>query len=363
MYPQIFGFVGLGLIGGSIARALRKQYPDCQIVVYDIDSVSIQNALDEGICNDVCRDLSTDFSHCDYLFLCTPVECNSQLLPSILPYLKNDVIVTDVGSVKTPIHHQICSLNFASHFIGGHPMTGSEKSGFSASDAVLLENAYYVLSPEPQVSSDDISKFKNLVLSLGAIPIFLDHEKHDYITAAISHLPHMTAFCLVNLIAGKDQDGTMKLLAAGGFKDITRIASSSASMWEQICFENGSNIHLMIDNLIKQLLMLQTMIEEKKTSSLHQYFDQAKAYRDSFLDFPCGPIEKIYSFSVSVPDQTGIIAQIAVLLSKHDISIKNIGINHNRETIHGALSIDFYSSAGRDKAAALLKENHYQIFL
>ena len=145
-----------------------------------------------------------------------------------------------MGSVKTSIHEEVITLGMEENFIGGHPMAGSEKSGFASSRAHLIENAYYILTPSEKVSEDKIERYRKFIESLKAIPVILDYREHDSITGTISHLPHIIAATLVNYVKDHDTaDELMKALAAGGFKDITRIASSSPVMWQQICLKNG----------------------------------------------------------------------------------------------------------------------------
>ncbi len=137
-----------------------------------------------------------------------------------------DCILTDVGSVKTNIHEEAETLGIGKYFIGGHPMAGSEKSGYSNSKAMLIENAYYMLTPTPQVAEEKVANYEKFVESLKALPVILDYQQHDQVTGTISHLPHIIAvFSLVNFVKDTIQDELMKNLAAGGFKDITRIAS------------------------------------------------------------------------------------------------------------------------------------------
>ena len=134
------------------------------------------------------------------------------------------------------------------YFIGGHPMTGSEKSGYANATSYLLENAYYILTPSRQMSSELVQDFKEFIHSLGAIPLLLGFEEHDYVTAAISHLPHILAATLVNLVKKLDTpEETMKTIAAGGFRDITRIASSSPVMWQEVCLANQKQILQLLD--------------------------------------------------------------------------------------------------------------------
>ena len=227
------GFIGLGLIGGSLAKAIRQYYPDYQIVAFDKNKETLALATQESLIDVAATTIDENFRNCGYIFLCAPVSYNNAYLPQVKPFLDKDTILTDVGSVKTGIHKEVHRLGMDANFIGGHPMAGSEKSGYPNSKAMLLENAYFVLTPTKEVSREKVDAYTTLIESLKALPIELDCETHDYVTGTISHLPHIIASSLVNYVKQADtKDELMKLLAAGGFKDITRIASSSPTMWQ-----------------------------------------------------------------------------------------------------------------------------------
>ena len=251
------GFIGLGLIGGSVAKALRKYYPDYEIIAFDKNRETLALAVQEDIIQTACSSIDDNFRECSYIFLCAPVSYNTAYLSQLKELITPDCILTDVGSVKTSIHEEIAALGMEENFIGGHPMAGSEKSGFANSKAHLIENAYYVLTPTEKVSAEKTKAYRNLIASLKAIPIVLNYREHDFVTGTISHLPHIIASTLVNYVRDTDtKDELMKALAAGGFKDITRIASSSPVMWQQVCLKNRSNISRIlagyIDSLEKQ---------------------------------------------------------------------------------------------------------------
>ena len=357
------GFIGLGLIGGSIARALRKFYPECRLLAYDINNKALEAAVKEGIINTPLSSINESFRSCDYIFLCAPVTENDNCLMELKKYLSPDCLLTDVGSVKTDIHKNIEKAGLSSQFIGGHPMAGSERTGYINSRALLLENAYYILTPCEGVPEEIISDFKELIASLGAIPLILTCSQHDYVTAAISHLPHVVAASLVNLIKASDSsDGIMKLIAAGGFKDITRIASSSPVMWQQICLTNGENISSLLGRCIDSLNRIKTEIDHAGGDSLYHFFDEARSYRDSFIDASSGPIKKSYSINIEIADEPGALAAIATILALHQISIKNIGIVHNREQEDGVLRVEFYHEESIEQASEILRSKGYTIY-
>ena len=286
---------------------------------------------------------------------------------SYLEWLKDhmspDCIVTDVGSVKGEIHQAVEKLGLDDHFIGGHPMAGSEKTGFENATDMLIENAYYILTPTAQTDPAALEDFKELVASLGAIPMVLDYEQHDYATAAISHLPHIIAYSLVNLVKScDDRQETMKTIAAGGFKDITRIASSSPVMWENICLSNQEQILRLIDSFCEELGQMRSAIAASDSKVLMEAFTSAKDYRDSLTLHANGTLKQVYELYMDLLDEAGGIATVATILASNHLSIKNIGIIHNREFEDGVLHLEMYDSESLAAAITLLKKHHYTIY-
>ena len=362
MSTLTYGFIGLGLIGGSIAKAIRSTIPTAHILAYDTNIASLELAQNEHVIDRICPTIDSAFSICDYIFLCAPVSQNGENLLVLKEYLSPHTVLTDVGSVKTGIHRQIEELGLKNQFIGGHPMTGSERFGYPNSNAALLENAYYILTPSDNVPEDTLAEYRDLVESLGAIPLILSYAEHDYVTAAISHLPHVIAASLVNLVRDSDsKEGVMKMVAAGGFKDITRIASSSPTMWQQICLTNTDNISKLLKNYIKSLTDLLVCLDHRAEDALYDFFDTARNYRESFIDASSGPIKAEHVFTVDIADKPGAISAIASLLALHDVSIKNIGINHNREFAEGALRIEFYDQKTIEHAIEIMTDHGYKL--
>ena len=197
---KTIGFIGLGLIGGSIARTIRKFHPDYRLLAFDKDRSALAEAVSLNVINGICDIDDEQLYNCDYLFLCAPVEFNVEYMEKIKDSLGKNCILTDVGSVKSVIHEKVTELGLEGRFIGGHPMAGSERSGFSNSSDHLLENAYYIITPGGEVALEKISDFTELIASLGAIPLVITAEEHDFITAGVSHLPHIVASALVNLV-------------------------------------------------------------------------------------------------------------------------------------------------------------------
>ena len=362
METTTIGFIGLGLIGGSIARSLRKFHPEYRLMAYSATPATLAYAVDEKMIDEPLTKYDERFRECDYIFLCAPVDINIQYLKFLKDIMKPDCILSDVGSVKGPIHQAVTELGLDGNFIGGHPMAGSEKTGVRNSTDYLIENAYYIITPGGEINIVQLSAFIELVQSIGAIPMVLTYEEHDYITAAVSHLPHIVAASLVNLIHNLDTpDNHMRTVAAGGFKDITRIASSSPDMWQPICLENRTQISKVLDEYIRLLVQARCWVDSEEAGNIYQMFEKARDYRDSIPDGSSGSMQKIYYFYCDIYDEAGSIATIATMLATNNINIKNIGIIHNREFCEGVLRIEFYDQESCDTAKRILTERNYTL--
>ncbi len=286
-----------------------------------------------------------------------------EALEKLTHIVKPTCIVTDIGSTKRAITSLAQTLQFH-QFIGGHPMTGSEKSGISSSNSHLYENAYYILAPHKNTPDTMVRSLSTLIEQIGALPILVSSDEHDYITATISHVPHIIASAMVNMVQKLDNPKEqMHTLAAGGFKDITRIASSSPDMWQQICLTNKKKIIEIIDCFQDELSAIKSSIQLNHMEDVWQFFANSRDYRNSFSDRETGSIIKSYKITVDVVDQPGIIAEIATLLYKKGINIKNIGINNNREHQEGVLEILFYDFHSQEQSIEVLKNMHYKVYL
>lgn len=362
MQDSTFGFIGFGLIGGSIAKGIKRSFPKARIMAYMRTRSKLEQAQRDGIVDVILDGISDPLKECDIIFLCTPVEYNAQYLTSIRPYLKPGAILTDVGSTKTNIHQVVTELDMEDYFVGGHPMAGSEKTGYENTSDHLLENAYYIITPTVRSRKSDVDRIVAIASLIGSIPIVLDYQEHDRIVAAISHLPHLVASSLVNLVKDNDnEEEQMKRLAAGGFKDITRIASSSPEMWEQICMTNTDNIIQMMERYIGSLQQILDSLKAKEQSAIYNLFDISRTYRNSISETNRGSVTPEYSFTVDIVDEPGAISTLSCILSARGISISNIGINHNREHGEGALKIIFYDESSKRAAWEQLKKYNYEL--
>lgn len=351
------GIVGLGFLGGSLAKALIKSEKVKEIIACDKNIESLKQAKEEGVISDYSFDIDEKFEKCNFVFICTPVSFISEYAKKLDKIVNSNCIITDTGSTKKNILESSESLE--KEFIGGHPMIGSERSGYATSKELLFENSYYIITQSKRNKSESVEKLKELILEINAIPIIIDANKHDYITAAISHVPHVVAATLVNMVKNLDDENeTMKTLAAGGFKDITRIASSDPTMWENICSENREEI-------LKILNDFKTIIEkfERNISShkeTYEFFDSSKKYRDSFINKKING-NTMPELNITVKDENGAIAHITTILSNNDIGIKNIEVLNNRENNYGALRVIVRTYEEREKGYDVLKSFGFDV--
>ncbi len=357
------GFVGFGLIGGSIAKALKKQGADIRVLVYSRRvNPDLEVGVSEGVIDEIVYDIDDHFADCDVIFLCAPVRKIIDLLPRVKEVASDQCIITDVGSVKGEIVRAAAELGMSNKFIGGHPMAGSEKTGYANATDILLENAFYLLTPTGENSEEDITLLKDLVKMTGATCVVLDPDKHDHITAAISHVPHLLAVALVNLVRNHDDDEqTLKTFAAGGFRDITRIASSSPQMWEEICLTNSTAIDELLSELESMIKDYREEIGEGDGDSIFNAFETAGDYRNSLPKKANALVGKMHELFVNIDDRPGAIASIATILSVGGLSIRNIGIINNREFADGVLRIELNSDGDVEIARDLLMKHGYEV--
>lgn len=378
MIPQKIGFIGLGHIGGSVAKTIHRIYPGIEIIAFDTNEETLALAKKEDVIRegylgttDTCSapeaffKVSEAFLDCNYIYLCAPVLYNGEFLPYLKELVEKnpDLLITDVGSVKTGIHQEAINRGLEANFIGGHPMCGTEHSGYAHASAYMLENAYYIITPSAKIPQQKVQEFVAFTDTLDAITMVLDYKEHDFMVGAISHLPHVISATLVNLVKQEDNEKeTLRTIAAGGFKDITRISSSSPLMWENICRANKEQILKLIDTYIASMKQIRDTIETEYSKDIYSFFERAKDYRDTFSNAVAGPLGQTFHIYVDIQDEAGGIATVTTILATKGINIKNIGITHNREFQNGALSLEFYTYGALKQAVELLQKYHYTIY-
>jgi prephenate dehydrogenase len=360
--PKTVTIYSVGLLGGSIGLALKNSgFPGRVIGLSSPAKLPLAlkiGCIDEGHPYDKIGEI---IQRTDLLILCSPISAIMKTIESLvnLP-LPEGLVVTDVGSTKKTIC-EVASEKLPKqvHFIGGHPMAGSEKSGPSAADPYLFQNAIHVLTPlngTPSEKDRDIARFFEHYL--GSRTLFLDPDRHDKIVAAVSHVPHLLAVALVNAAQRADQEipGTLDL-AAGGFRDMTRIASAPYDLWHDILSTNKNAIGPLIDDLTSRLTAIKQRLEN---DTLRDLFEQSQATRSRIPINAKGFIRQLAEVLVVAKDQPGVIAHIANALAKETINIKDIEVLKVREGEGGTIRLAFESSTIAQKAITILKNAGFQ---
>jgi prephenate dehydrogenase len=347
--------VGVGLIGGSLATALRRKTPQLEVVGIDRRSV-IDEALAAGILSrgEEIASLESAISDADAVFLCTPIREILRLLPAAAQAVKSGALVTDVGSTKRRIVETADRVFPKDRFfIGGHPMAGAEGRGLKWADALLFENAVYALTPSSGLPPDLMKEFGSLLESIGSKILLLTPVLHDKIAAAVSHLPQLLAVTLMNLVAERQKDSPHFLkLAAGGFRDMTRIASSPYELWEPVVETNRTEILAFLDAFS---LALGKMRESVEKSDLKKSFQNAARNRLSIPKDTKGFLRPHFDLLVRVEDKPGVIASIAGALAERAVNIKDIEILKVREGDAGTLRLAFETPEARQTAISILE--------
>lgn len=352
-------FIGLGLIGGSMAAALKKRGHGGILTGYDVSDDAAVEGKRLGIIDTAAITLKEAVADADLVILCTPIGAYPQILEEISPHLKNGAVLTDVGSVKGCVADLVKKYVKSNiQFIGGHPMAGSEKGGLKAASATLFENAYYFLTPGQETVKDTIDKMETFVKALGAYPVVVGQREHDKITARISHIPHLAAVLLTNLL---DQEGGINSVtfAGGGFRDTTRIASGNPAMWKDIFFYNKEEMLQGIELLEGMLGEFRELLEEEKEAQVLNLLNKAKFIRDGVPKRLSDYMPPLYDLVVDVEDRPGILGDLTRLMGDHSMNIKEIEILHAREGEPGAVRIGFATVQEQEQAFFVLKEGGF----
>jgi prephenate dehydrogenase len=273
--------VGIGLIGGSLARALRAAGYAHEIVGCGRSVGNLQQAVELGVIDRAEVSLTDAVRHVDMVVLAVPVGCMAEILGEIGPALADRAVVTDVGSVKGSViaaaRHAL-GQRFA-NFVPGHPLAGTEQSGVAASQADLFQGRRVILSPEPETDATATASVRAMWEAAGAEVATLSAEDHDRILAVSSHLPHMLAYCLMDMVVRHDDHRAILECAAGGFRDTTRIAGSDPVMWRDICLANRDALLVALRQYHDDLGALTAAIEKGDGKWLCETFTRARHTR------------------------------------------------------------------------------------
>lgn len=276
--------IGLGLIGGSLAKALRCKGFSQKVTGFDLNSDELAAGVRLGVIDEAAEDLIEAVASADIVVLAVPVKATDKVLRLIAPALKAGAILTDVGSTKSNVVQAARDIfgELPPGFVPGHPIAGSEKSGVAASDENLFVRHKIILTPLPESAESAVLTVARMWLATGAEVLQMPLERHDQILAATSHLPHVLAFSLVDTLAREEDSTEIFRYAAGGFRDFTRIAASDPTMWHDICIANREALLAQIDQFSAGVDKLREAIDQGDSQSLLGIFTRAKASREHF---------------------------------------------------------------------------------
>jgi prephenate dehydrogenase len=276
--------VGVGLLGGSLGLALRRRKLAGSVAGFVRRRASLRECEKVGAVDCATLDLSEAVRGSDLVVLCTPIAQMEPLTKQMLPFLKRGAIVTDVGSVKKSVVQNLSKLvaTAGAHFVGSHPMAGSEKTGVAAARAELFIDAVCVVTPDRHSDRTAVRRVVGLWKSVGSRVLQMSPEAHDQLVSRSSHLPHVVAAQLANLVLGPGATKEQTLLCANGFRDSTRIASSSPEMWRDIALANRDNLLGALDNFMAGLTTFKRILKNGDPAAVSRFFEQAKARRDQW---------------------------------------------------------------------------------
>ena len=324
--PQRANVLGLGLIGGSIALALAGA--GYVVGGEDADGAKVDDAISRGIIQHAGL-----FPDAVITFVATPVGTVVEQVSRALA--ETSGVVTDVGSVKAHVARDIQSPRF----VPGHPMAGSELDGLDGADAAMFDGAVWVLTPTDDTSDASVALVAGLASRFGAEVVALDPEQHDDVVAVVSHVPHLTAATLMRLAESRSEEHLALLrLAAGGFRDMTRIASGRPNIWLDICEQNTDAIVRSLDALIEGLRDMRDVVQSGDRAGLLMRLDQARRARMN-LPTNAGPVENLAEVRIPIPDRPGSAADVFTLSGELAVNIYDFEVVHSVEGDRGVMVV------------------------
>ncbi|WP_457638327.1 prephenate dehydrogenase/arogenate dehydrogenase family protein [Oceanithermus sp.] len=334
---------------------IRERFLADEVIAYDPNPNALNQARAVGAADRVEAKLGPWVAELDLGILAAPVGALADLGRSVAAHASPDTLWTDVGSVKAPV---VAALEpVLNHFVGGHPMAGSERAGVENAHSGLLQNATWVLTPTENTSKTDLERIRRLVEELGAYPLLLPPDLHDRLVARISHLPYLLAVAL-NLLVGDDPDrDTLIYLAAGGFRDLTRTASGSPVMSRDMVVTNKQALQEAAADLKEKLDSLLELLDNP--DELLAVADRAKLIRDSIPVVKRGLLPVQFDLVVAVPDQPGELARITSALGEAGVNIKDIEVLNIRDE-GGAIRLGFASREEKEAARRVLEKAGYR---
>ena len=343
--------LGLGLIGGSFVKAVK--HADDKIIISAFDKPDVlKKARQENVIDEALTSIEDSLNY-DLIILALPIEQSLNIFRQLAPRLKSNQIISDLCSVKGIFADEWKTFASKGTYIGAHPMTGKEKSGYDNSDLLLFENSIFIICCENE-HKEKLDLYVKFIKQTGARIVLLAAHLHDKVTANVSHLPQLLSVLLMNNADSKSENINMLDFAAGGFRDMTRIASSDFSIWQSIINYNKNNILESLNLFENKIVQMKEFIEKENLESINKLFEQARIARNEIPFNTKGFIDPLYDITVFVKDEPGMISKISTILFENHINIKDIELLKIREGTGGNFKFYFESKSDADKAKRLI---------
>lgn len=344
---------GVGLIGGSVGLGVRQRFLARRVVGIDLDPAALDAARGLGVIDEGRLEPGPWLGEADLVVLATPAKSIVPLARAMAPYLRADALVTDVGSVKAEVVEALRDLRF----VGGHPMAGSDRAGVVHADAALLENAVWVLTPDERTEPAAVDAVEAFVAALGARTLQVSPERHDRLVATVSHLPYLVAVALTTLVGSGDERELTMLLAAGGFRDLTRVASGSPRMSRDMIAGNREAVRAAMRSFRAELERVEDLIDDD--DGLLDRAEAVKRVRDAIPIVRRSLLPARHELVIAVPDRPGEFARITKALGDAEVNIKDLEVLGIRES-GGAVRIALESEEALARARNALEAAGYE---
>ncbi|MGQ9474809.1 MAG: prephenate dehydrogenase/arogenate dehydrogenase family protein [Actinomycetota bacterium] len=361
---ECVGIIGTGLIGGSLGLAMRASGVVGRVLGSDADSGMLSRALAMGAVEEAFEDPLMMVGRCDLVMVAVPVRAIPGVLEKIAPGLRPGATVSDVGSVKEVVVRAAARiLPSRCHFVGGHPLAGSEQSGVDFADPDLFREAYYVLTPTADCDAEAYSRLHALVSSLGARVIAMGPRLHDRAVSVISHVPHVLAMALMNLALERAGEYPLLQLAAGGFRDVTRIAASDPRLWLDILAENREAVDETLAEVIEDLRRIRELLGSGSETELLSWLERASTGRRNLAPALRESLGELYVLSLPVEDRPGVISEVTLTVGDMGINIDDLELVHPLESGQGVLRLTITGEENARKATEALRARGYRVTL
>lgn len=356
--PERIAVVGTGLIGTSIALAGLRSGDE--VNGFDVDPEVLSQAAGLSGLHAI-SELGAAVAEATLVFVCTPVPTIAPIAAAVLAAAPG-AVVTDVGSVKSQVLAEVGTAaqpGQLDRFVGGHPMGGSERSGPQGASASLLDDIVWVLTPSTGSLEVCVSRLEAWIAKVGARPVRMDAERHDRSIAIVSHLPQVASTALMGLAATEEAgEPEILLLAAGGFRDLTRLAASNPHLWSDILLANRETVAAAIDLYVDRLTAMRDMVMQGRALEVEEAFAEAKAARLALAAKP-QVRSGVAVFQVPVPDRPGVLAELTATLSRAGVNIEDLQIVHSSEGGRGTVHLTV-AAASADPASGALAERDFE---